>query len=181
MLDAFLTCVARYGVDGATLERIAAEAGLKRPLIRHHLGNREDMIQALAEHVVEAFSEQTALFREALSDYPGLQVFVDALFSPDSTLDPRLNNAYQALIMSIADNPGLRDSLLSVMAKFYRLAIDIARTDAPEASESDCESVGQGIVDLYSMTESIAALKPPLEWRYASYNAAQRLASSLKA
>ena len=44
VMEAMVRCVARFGLDGATLERIAAEAELSRPLIRHHLGNREDML-----------------------------------------------------------------------------------------------------------------------------------------
>ena len=43
IMQALIRCVARYGVEGASLAQIAEEAGLKRPLVRHHLGNREDM------------------------------------------------------------------------------------------------------------------------------------------
>jgi AcrR family transcriptional regulator len=47
VMQALVRCVARFGLEGASLTQIAAEAGLSRPLIRHHLGNREDMIAAL--------------------------------------------------------------------------------------------------------------------------------------
>ena len=63
ILDAFVTCVTRYGLDGSTLERISEEAGVKRPILRHYLGNREEMVALLIEHVVERFNAQTeALF-----------------------------------------------------------------------------------------------------------------------
>ena len=54
ILDAFEICVARYGVEGATLERVAEEAGLARPLIRHNVGNREDLLDALLERYLES-------------------------------------------------------------------------------------------------------------------------------
>ena len=42
ILTAYEQCVARYGVEGATLDKVAEEAGLARPLIRHNIGNREE-------------------------------------------------------------------------------------------------------------------------------------------
>ena len=56
ILDAYLTCVAHFGLDGATQERIAEEAGVKRPLLRHYLGNKDEMITALADYVVAGFA-----------------------------------------------------------------------------------------------------------------------------
>lgn len=50
ILDAFAACVARYGIDGSTLDRVAEEAGVTRALVRHYLGNRDEVVVALAEH-----------------------------------------------------------------------------------------------------------------------------------
>ena len=90
ILDAYLTCVARFGLEGATQERIAAEAGVKRPLLRHYLGNRDDMTAALADHVINAFAEVT----EAVSVQFGSQgepsELIDALFDDGHGHDPRL-------------------------------------------------------------------------------------------
>ena len=59
ILDAFVRCAARFGLDGSTLERIADEAGIQRPMIRHYLGNRDQMIAKLLEHVNSRFDEMT--------------------------------------------------------------------------------------------------------------------------
>ena len=53
ILDAFAACVARYGIDGSTLDRVAEEAGVTRALVRHYLGNRDEVVVALAEHVTD--------------------------------------------------------------------------------------------------------------------------------
>ena len=44
-LDAFEKCVARYGIEGATLAKIAEIAGLARPLVRHNVGNRDTYLR----------------------------------------------------------------------------------------------------------------------------------------
>lgn len=179
ILDAFLTCVAAYGVEGATLERLASASGLKRPLIRHHLGNRDDMVRALAHEVTEKQIDLCNNLRDALDGHPGLRNFVDALFSDDAANDPRMNTAYQALVTSVERYPDLRDPLLNVMQAFYGLAVDVTKAAHPDAATRDCEIVAHGIVDLYLMSDSLAPLRPPAHWSTASYRAAVRLAESL--
>ena len=60
ILDAFGRCVARFGLEGTSLEQIATEAGVKRSLIRHYLGNRDDLILALATRVVARYRTMVA-------------------------------------------------------------------------------------------------------------------------
>lgn len=181
VLDAFLTCASKYGVEGATLERIAAEAGLKRPLIRHHLGNRDDMVKALSEHVITEIGTLIQKTREALEGYPTAKDFIDALYSPQSETDPRLNIVFQSLTHSVDSYPGLREELIAVMQSFYDMASEIMQRNHPQASKSDCDIVAQGVVGLYLTTDAMSPLTPPAEWAAASYSAALRLADSLRA
>lgn len=44
--------ITKYGVDGATQERIAEEAGMSRALIRHYLGNRDAVLDAVWDETV---------------------------------------------------------------------------------------------------------------------------------
>ncbi len=179
VLDAFMTLVARFGVEGATLERIAEESGLKRPLIRHHLGNRDEMVRALALHVVEEQRISLENLRTALQDYPGLMNFVDALFSEDSETDTRLNNAYQALVMVVEQYPDLRQILTGVMAEFYALARQIVQKEYPLADPEDVQTVAHGVVDLYLTADALSPLNPPPDWRRSAYLGAVKLAQSL--
>ena len=58
ILTAFARCVALYGVEGATLEKIAAEAGIARPAVRHFVGNRDELVEALTAHVKKDYTEK---------------------------------------------------------------------------------------------------------------------------
>ena len=53
ILGAFEACVLRYGLEGSSLERIAQEAGVRRSLIRHYFGNRNELTEALIAGVIE--------------------------------------------------------------------------------------------------------------------------------
>jgi AcrR family transcriptional regulator len=52
ILQAFETCALRKGLDATTLADVAEEAGLPRPLVRHFMGNRADMVTGLIERMM---------------------------------------------------------------------------------------------------------------------------------
>ncbi len=180
VLDAFMTCVVLYGVEGATLEHIAAQAGLKRPLIRHHLGNRKAMVLALGEHIADTLTNQSEALRAALTNHPGVRSLIEALFNSDGELDSRVNICYQALVNSIENYPELRKPLLESMEAFYKVAIDIVLASHPKTDKQACEIVAHGIVNLFVTTDAFIPLKPPKTWAYSSYFAALKLAETLE-
>ncbi|MCA0217491.1 MAG: TetR/AcrR family transcriptional regulator [Actinobacteria bacterium] len=47
--------IARYGIAGATQERIAEEAGMSRPHVRHYAGNRDDVLDAVWEATMQTY------------------------------------------------------------------------------------------------------------------------------
>ena len=73
ILDAFERCVARFGLEGSSLERVAGEAGMKRSILRHYVGNREALVQTLAERVVSKYRQRFDEFRDgtAAEKLPG--------------------------------------------------------------------------------------------------------------
>ncbi len=62
ILEAMIRCLDRTGLAAMTLNDVANEAGLPRPLVRHFMGNRSDMIDALIAHVVELAEAQFQTF-----------------------------------------------------------------------------------------------------------------------
>lgn len=180
ILDAYLTCVARFGLEGATQERIAAEAQVKRPLLRHYLGNRDDMIAALTRHVVHGFAQTTDAIRQYLSASNDPADLLDVLFADGEEVDPRLMLAYQALVTAIADHPGLRDPLMRCLTGYLDVIEAALRRYAPHAPEARVRSVTQGIAAAAVNLESLSPLDPPGEWRDELRGAAQLLIASLE-
>lgn len=111
ILDAFEACVARYGMEGTTLERVAEFAGLGRPAIRHNVGNREALIDAALERIVERHEDAycdlpqgvdpllTYLFVGEFSGAPDAQdAVLDELFAlrhRDAEIARRLDGIYR--------------------------------------------------------------------------------------
>jgi AcrR family transcriptional regulator len=80
ILAAFERCIVSYGID-VSLERIAEEAGVKRSLIRHYLGNRDEVVGQLIARIADAYpSVAAAEFEKALVQ--GVEGFLELLFNP---------------------------------------------------------------------------------------------------
>jgi len=181
ILDAYLTCVARFGLEGATQERVAAEAGVKRPLLRHYLGNRDEMLAALTEYVVEGFAETT----RQLSDYLGKDGtppdLIAALFADDHTQDPRLMLAYQAMVTATNSYPDMREPLLQSYVDFLAMIGANLTRAYPEAGPERIHAVAQGIAASTLTLDAMLPIAPPEEWRNELRLSAEILVSSLAA
>ncbi len=181
ILDAYLTCVARFGLEGATQERIAIEAGVKRPLLRHYLGNRDEMFAALTDHVLAGFEHSVTRLNETLGADATPADLVNLLFAEDTTTDPRLMLSYQALVTSVPDRPDLRQRLLDSLQDFFDVIEAVLRRAAPTAPEYKIRAVAQGISAVFVNLDSLSPLDPPMSWRSDLKLAASLLASSLEA
>lgn len=53
ILEAFERCIKKYGFAESSLERVAEEAGKSRNIIRHYIGNRDQLIAAYVRRVVD--------------------------------------------------------------------------------------------------------------------------------
>lgn len=101
ILDAFERCISKWGLDGASLERIASESGIKRPALRHFIGNRDELIVALVKSMVSEYkftqSSMTKILRKAdrgPDELISMLLFQSDLTSPNRILV--LMNLYAA-------------------------------------------------------------------------------------
>lgn len=180
VLEAFVRCVANYGLHGATLERLATESGLKRPLIRHHLGNREEMVDALVIHVVDSFERQQEQMLAFLKGKNRLPALLDLLFTTDTVTDGDLVLAFAALTAHAGNNEKTRQVLLKSMMAFEALINAELSGAYPKAGKSEVDAAAQAIIALYLNLDALSPLQPPQHWRDSSRRAADIFISQLK-
>lgn len=165
ILDAYLTCVARFGLEGATQERIATEAGVKRPLLRHYLGNREDMIAALAAHVIAAFAEVTQALEAHFAATGTPAELIDALFEGDDAHDPRLMLAWQALATAAQNDPDLSRQLTQSYADFLAVIETVLTRAHTHAPAERIRAAAHGITACIQTIDALQPISPPAAWR----------------
>lgn len=86
ILDALEICILKTGIQAASLEVIAETANMKRSILRHYIGNRDEIICALSERWTKKYSSQWQELLNWLPNYNRTDALIDALFStPNET------------------------------------------------------------------------------------------------
>lgn len=180
ILAAFASCVARFGLEGATQERIAEAAGVKRTILRHYLGNRDEMIDALIDFVVANFDAQSRALFDTLPSTDRVTALLDVLFGVSGRTNPDMVLVFEALVAASDRHPKARKILLAWTQRFIDAVECELAAAFPSAAKDKIAAAGHGIVALYFNADSLHPLRPPKRWDRASRAAANLLIDSLK-
>ncbi len=178
ILDAFERCVARYGIEGATLERIAEAAGLRRSLLRHYIGNRDELIEALTTRFIMRSDAQVKELFEELPTIGRATALLDILFDENYS-DNHLALVAAALIAAAPNYPHLNARLRQWTHHFIEGVAEELQRALPTADSTACFETAAGISGIYFNVESLAPLGHMNALRSASKKAAERLIASL--
>ena len=157
ILDAFEVCVAKYGVEGATLAKTAEQAGLARPLVRHNVGNREELISALVDRFLERSQDKMQTFVVALPANDTARHAVEWLFDPRYA-DTQLMQVAYALITFSADNAEMAEKMQAWVGDFAERFTRLIADDYPQADPARITAVANGIMGIYFNVESLSVL-----------------------
>jgi len=179
ILDAFEICVAHYGVEGATLERLAEQAGLARALIRHHIGNRDELVTAFVDRFIRTASEASQVAFEQLPPKNKSDVLVAGFFDPELS-DPHRMRVISALLIAMTDRPELSKKLRVWTLEFIASLAEVLHSEFPARSTAKVKAVATGIAGLYFNVDTFAAIGDMKEFRHSSYEAALLLLETLR-
>lgn len=179
ILDALERCLARRGVEGTSLESVAAEAGVARPVIRHYFGNRDVLLRAALERTVAAY--QADLVR-ALAEIPRegcLAAFLDYLFLGRFVGNPDRERLLRALFAGM-ESGGLEARLLDTYERFEDACFTVLRAETPKAPAAAVRRAAYAITCLAEQNASFLSLGFPRTRSRAAREAAERIALGLK-
>ena len=120
ILVAFETCVIELGLHKTTLQKVADTAGLPRPLVRHFVGNRDQIVTLLLERMVERAEANLA---ERFRQDPGLPELLDFLFD-GAFIDPISNQLVDQLWQMAYHDDNVRLQLNSMYGVLKQKLID---------------------------------------------------------
>ncbi|MBE2221859.1 MAG: TetR/AcrR family transcriptional regulator [Anaerolineae bacterium] len=179
ILDAFAVCLRHYGFEGTTLERVAEEAGVQRSIIRHYIGNRDDLNTAAIDRIIAAYKAELAAAIENLPQSELIPELLNYLFCLDE--DSELSD-YDTLVNALwathERNPHTKSLLLNLYQAFESLIDDLLALTFPASPEAQRRSVAYAVMCLANDTWSMISLGfPPSRADLARQNAEQLIAS----
>ncbi len=158
VLAAYVSAISKHGFSGATLEAIAEEAKITRPLVRHHLGNKEAMFEQLVKHVIGEFRNQSQQLIEALPASNRIEALIDILFrTPDETA-PELVFVFAELTLKSVADKALAARLAACVTEFEDALTAEVQKEFSLASNSEARALAHGIMAIYFNSISLAPL-----------------------
>ena len=181
ILEAFESCVIKYGLEGSTLEKISEEAGVKRAILRHYIGNREDLINALCEKVLARYREQIALLKLIPSDDTSGKTLLNHLFVSDSqdSIDEVL--LAENLIAAAQRYPAAQRAMQSYVDELTDQLAECLQPIAPSATDRQRWNGAYGILCILFNHASLAPLGLDPEYGASARFNAEHIVKSLKA
>lgn len=180
ILVAFEQCVALYGVEGATLERLASQSGLQRSLVRHYMGNRNDLINALVSRFL---AQSSCIFGELFGYLESLkgnqaQEMVEMLFDTNY-MDTTQTAVASALVIYSGGHPEIADLLRCWVQDIESGMTSVLKKAYESESSDNLQDVAAGVLGIYFNVDSLEVLGHMVEFRDRSKRGALRLIETL--
>lgn len=179
ILEGATRYVARRGVEALTLEAVATEVGMSRSHIRHYMGNREQLIQALVEHLGNRYSEELLASLETVRPEDRLEAALDIMIGDywDEQL-PEDSAAIDALIAFSANNPEHGLTLLPYYLRIESILVETLQIGRPK-SNPNVGAVAYAFLCLAFGNSSMRAMGFPRSRREAARTAIDTLIRQL--
>ena len=150
ILDAFEACIVRHGLEGATLQRIADEAGMRISMIDHYIGKRDALVRAMTTRFFETYKRDTAAFLQMLPAENRLDHLIDFFFSEASqSYRPQDFIIFGELMML----GGRDEAVQQQMVEIYRLIetnfYDEIRNKYPHVSAENAQRAAYALLTLW--------------------------------
>lgn len=179
ILQAAAQSVAMYGLAASTQERIAAVAGMSRSHIRHYVGNRDDLIDALWEHIMTPhFASMHAVLADRDSDAQ-LTALVDFLFGPKMARDED-NAVIEALISGAMQDLRLRARIYDSYSRLEREIAAVIRAAIPGSSSSESLQLAYALICIAFGHSTLSALPFPPSRRRGAKELAHQMLEGLR-
>ncbi|MBK7450746.1 MAG: TetR/AcrR family transcriptional regulator [Anaerolineales bacterium] len=150
ILDAFERCLLQYGLEECTLERVAQEAGKSRNIIRHYIGNRDDLIAAFVERILLRIKQVAADILENTPKQRLIPNVLNFLFeerkvdSPPDLGERMLGGMWRIREQS----PLTQQALLNFYKEFEKILTEGLSHLYPNVPVKKCQEVAYSIICL---------------------------------
>jgi len=160
IMAAFTRCISKLGLEAASLDEIAKEAGMQRSLVRHFAGNREDLVSLVADYVASEFEHIWQEQGHSHRDDPSDDWLLNVLFAPaPETKYQTMLPAFYALLSAAHRYPNVRVRMTQCFELYVAdLSLKLQARHL-QASKDACQQVALGIINIYFAWDSLRGLE----------------------
>lgn len=154
ILHGFSRCIAKYGLD-VSLEQIAAETGVKRSIIRHYIGNRDDLVEAMIERITQVYLQQMGMALGRIGETRSEAALLDYLFDTEANYADWDRVIIDVLATARERYPSAKRNLQNMFRESVRLLANTLRVLYPAAKEKQCHHIAYVLFCLVTTHETM--------------------------
>lgn len=158
ILDALEACILAKGIQATSLENIAEAAKVKRTILRHYIGNRDEIICALSERWTQKYSLQWQELLMWLPQTNRAEALVDSLFSTRTNEMVNSTIIGEAIFSEAKRLPPIKQHQQQIMQEFIQHLVSVLSIQFANADPKNVELVAYGVYSNYLMSESLLPL-----------------------
>jgi len=181
ILDAFERCIQKYGFEKSSLEKIAQEAGVKRSIIRHYIGNRDDLIKAMIDRMILIYRQKVTTLIKNLPEANIIPELLNKLFD-DKPMGEfhQHNEIVMALWKTHQQDPYINKLLFTLYQEFKDLIAQVLSYAYPQLSEKERLALAYSLLSLANGHEDMQLLGFDPAYRHDAHQSARKLLSHLE-
>lgn len=168
IVDGMLTVMATTGYERASIQAIAAAAGLTAGLLHYHFGSKEKILLAVLDTIEEAITVRFA--QRAAPDAPprvALEAWIDAHLAVDATTDPRLVACWVQIGPAALCMPAIgaryQELLTTDAARLHRIVAAVLAEGGAAVDDADAITAAllSAVTGAYQLSLGVPELTPP--------------------
>tara|TARA_Y100000780_G_scaffold144996_1_gene130782 strand:- start:2957 stop:3571 length:615 start_codon:yes stop_codon:yes gene_type:complete len=159
ILDAFEHCILTLGLQATSLENIAEQANMKRTILRHYIGNKDDIICALSERWKLIYEQQWQSLISWLPNTNRTSALIDMLFTVGS--EEHVNNTIigEAIFGEAKRLAVLKEHQEQIMNTFIEQVSTIISEEYASIDDEKASLIAYSLYASYLLSLSLLPLK----------------------
>lgn len=157
ILDAFARSMVKYGLD-TSLDQVAEEAGMTRSIIRHYIGNREEVVNTLIERITSDFLAELRAEAEQIPQEQAIPATLDYLFAHETGYDDYDKLIFSVMMTAQDRYPQAKQMIIRMFEQLITMFAADLKDAYPRADDARCRDVAYNVLALAMSNESLMDL-----------------------
>jgi len=157
ILNAFEQCILERGIEGTSFQHIAQVLGLDRKMISHYFGNRETLVDAMTQRIIDTFDTHKNKALAKLEESASVMDLVEAFHSHQQNSTEREEILWAEISAYATRSEIVRDRLRRSYDKMFQAVGELLKREYPNLQKEQLQTATYTITILIDRS-------PMLEW-----------------
>lgn len=157
ILDAFEQCILERGIEGTSFQHIAQVLGMDRKMISHYFGNREALVDAMTQRIIDIFDAHKNEALAKLEQSASVMDLVEVFHSHQQNATERVEILWAEISAYATRSEVVRDRLRCSYDKMFWAVGELLKREYPNVPKKQLQTAAYTVTILIDRS-------PMLEW-----------------